>query len=64
MGLLAVLCEIVTGHHLGAWEPFAVPESQYADFERSRCRWCRAGYVRARRLPAPATSRADDAREE
>jgi hypothetical protein len=47
--IIGLLCERLTGHRMGPWVPLVVPESQYARFERSRCRWCRQGYVRVQR---------------
>jgi hypothetical protein len=48
--LLEIACEMLTGHRMGPWVRFVVPESDYARFERSRCRWCRQGFVRPMRL--------------
>ncbi len=53
--IIGIICEILGGHRMGPWEPFELPEAQFARFERSRCRWCRQGYVRPQRLgPLPA----------
>jgi hypothetical protein len=46
MGILALLCELIVGHRLGAWVKMPIPENPRLRFEHAQCRVCRSWLVR------------------
>jgi hypothetical protein len=48
--LIGMLCEMLGGHWLTPWVPFACPEHAFLDFEHAQCKGCRQWYIRPRRL--------------
>ena len=57
--LLGITCEMITGHRMGLWLPYLIPESPRARFEYSQCRWCRQKYIRPQKLEAWLDDEAD-----